>query len=52
MFKNRIFNINSDEEFRILALEIFQYQAKKNAVYKQFLDFLKFALLKTCGTTT
>lgn len=41
MFKTRLFNINSDEEFEVLALDIFRYQAKENVVYKQFLDFLK-----------
>lgn len=41
MFKNRLFTINSEEEFKNLALDIFQYQANENKVYKQFLDFLK-----------
>lgn len=40
-FKNRIFNISTDEEFIQLALELFQYQAKHNTVYKNYLELLK-----------
>lgn len=48
MFRNRIFNIGSSKEFELLALEIFQYQAKNNRFYKQFLTVLNFdtALVK------
>ncbi len=42
MFRNRIFKIDSSATFEQLALEIFQYQAKNNIVYKQFLAILKF----------
>lgn len=41
MFRNRIFNIASANEFDALSLEIFQYQSEYNSVYKQFLEFLK-----------
>lgn len=40
MFRNRIFNIGNSDDFELLALEIFQYQAKENAVYTKYLSFL------------
>jgi phenylacetate-coenzyme A ligase PaaK-like adenylate-forming protein len=35
-----IFNIKSDAEFNSLALEIFRFQFKNNAVYRSFCDLL------------
>jgi len=37
---DRIFGISSDEQFRKLSLEIFQYQAADNPVYKAYLNHL------------
>ena len=37
---DRIFKISSDEQFRELSLEIFQYQAADNPVYKAYLNHL------------
>jgi phenylacetate-coenzyme A ligase PaaK-like adenylate-forming protein len=34
----KIFNIDSSEEFRNLALEIFEYQSVKNPVYRDFIN--------------
>ncbi len=39
--EKRIFNINSHDDFNEIALEIFHFQYQINAVYKQFVDFLK-----------
>lgn len=36
-----IFNINSDSEFERLALEVFQHQYSKNAVYRQWCELRK-----------
>lgn len=45
MFKNRIFNLTTTQEFEDLALEIFRYQSAHNKIYKQFLEVLKFDVL-------
>jgi len=37
---DKIFNIQTEEEFNSLALETFRFQAKNNEVYKQFIDIL------------
>jgi phenylacetate-coenzyme A ligase PaaK-like adenylate-forming protein len=37
---DRIFGINSDEQFQELALEVFLFQAAENPVYKAYLDHL------------
>jgi phenylacetate-coenzyme A ligase PaaK-like adenylate-forming protein len=37
---DRIFGINSEEQFQELALEVFQFQAAENPVYKAYLDHL------------
>ena len=37
-FKNRIFGIKSVEEFNSLALQAFEYQREKCAVYRQYLE--------------
>ncbi|MFV0530245.1 MAG: acyl transferase [Flavobacteriales bacterium] len=39
--KHKIFSIQNPEQFKETALEIFQHQAKNNAVYKQYIQFLK-----------
>jgi len=36
--KDKIFQISSDEEFNILALEIFRFQYQNNSFYKQYVD--------------
>lgn len=41
MKRKSIFNIQSISEFEQTALEIFQFQAKNNIVYKEFLSHLK-----------
>ena len=40
MDANRIFEISSEAEFNLLALEIFQFQYQNIAVYREFCDFL------------
>jgi len=40
-FESEVFNINSEETFQERALEIFYFQAKKNAVYKEYMCRLK-----------
>ncbi|MFN2261470.1 MAG: acyl transferase [Psychroflexus sp.] len=37
---NRIFNINSEEEFEAVALDIFKFQYSENKVYQQFCDLI------------
>jgi hypothetical protein len=37
---DRIFGVSSDEQFQELALEVFQFQAAENPVYKAYLDHL------------
>ena len=39
-FKNRIFDIHSEEEFNHLALELFNFQARENPVYAHYLQNL------------
>lgn len=43
-FKNTIFNLQSESEFNDLAIEVFNYQAKNNKVYKEFLSHLPIAV--------
>ncbi|WP_439150935.1 LuxE/PaaK family acyltransferase [Winogradskyella sp.] len=38
--KNRIFNINSHEDFSALALDVFRYQFENNTIYRAFCDLL------------
>lgn len=38
--ENKIFKQHTETEFNALALEIFNYQASQNPVYKQFLNYL------------
>jgi phenylacetate-coenzyme A ligase PaaK-like adenylate-forming protein len=40
-FRDRIFNIKNQKEFLRTALEVFQNQYNKNAVYQSFIDSLK-----------
>ncbi|HEY9220378.1 MAG TPA: acyl transferase [Lutibacter sp.] len=40
MKRNSVFNLHSNSEFEKMALEIFQFQAKNNLVYKEFLTLL------------
>jgi len=40
MNKYSVFNNTNDENFEQLALEVFRFQAKNNAVYKQFIELL------------
>jgi phenylacetate-coenzyme A ligase PaaK-like adenylate-forming protein len=40
MKRNRIFNLHNSNEFEKMALEIFQFQAKNNVVYCEFLNHL------------
>lgn len=37
---NKIFNIQSEEEFNHCALEVFRFQAQNNKVYQQYMDIL------------
>lgn len=39
-FKNRLFTLHSTADFTGLALEIFDYQARHNTVYAEYLDAL------------
>ena len=41
MLEKEIFNINSDEDFERLALEIFRFQYEHVSVYRNFCDLLK-----------
>ena len=38
--KNKIFNIQSEEQFTTVALEVFKHQFKNNKVYRSFCDLL------------
>lgn len=40
LHQNDIFNINSAEEFKSLALEVFKYQYRNNSIYREFCDHL------------
>ncbi|WP_179333671.1 LuxE/PaaK family acyltransferase [Winogradskyella costae] len=39
-FKDDIFNIKSDADFEVFALDIFKFQFKNNKVYRSFCDLL------------
>lgn len=41
-WEKKIFNCTNDLEFEKLALQVFQYQATNNRVYKEYLEHLKF----------
>jgi hypothetical protein len=41
--KERIFSISNREEFDVLALEIFNWQASSNKIYNEYLKILKIA---------
>jgi len=41
MKKFNIFNLHHSNEFEKMALEIFQYQAENNLVYREFLSYLR-----------
>ncbi|MHB1146129.1 MAG: LuxE/PaaK family acyltransferase [Lutibacter sp.] len=41
MKKFNIFNLHNSKEFEKMALEIFQFQANNNLVYKEFLTYLQ-----------
>lgn len=41
VLKDKIFTISSPTEFLELALDIFQYQAKNNSVYKEYIAYLE-----------
>ena len=40
MMKNKVFNIQSDTDFKEVALEVFKYQFENNGVYRSFCDLL------------
>ena len=40
-YKESVFNLSDAEEFNVLALELFHFQYKNNALYRQFSDLLK-----------
>ena len=40
ILKEKIFNINTDDKFNELALEIFRYQYKNNNIYRAFINRL------------
>ncbi|MBU0764902.1 MAG: acyl transferase [Bacteroidetes bacterium] len=44
--KEKIFNITSGKEFRVLASDIFRYQAQENDVYREFAFHMKINPLK------
>ena len=39
--ENKIFDINSNEEFEKTSLKVFKYQYENNPIYKTFCDYLK-----------
>ena len=41
MKRNNLFNINNHNDFEKVSLEVFQFQADKCLVYKEFLDYLR-----------
>ncbi|MDA3780538.1 MAG: acyltransferase [Bacteroidales bacterium] len=45
-FKNKIFNISKQKQFKELAMQVFHYQAKNNSVYNKYLDYLNTAIHK------
>jgi phenylacetate-coenzyme A ligase PaaK-like adenylate-forming protein len=44
VLRKKIFEINSDEEFNDLALEIFHFQYANNSLYRQFVDMGNFSV--------
>ena len=40
MNKYSVFNLDNDKSFEQKALEVFQYQAKKNSIYRDFIKYL------------
>jgi phenylacetate-coenzyme A ligase PaaK-like adenylate-forming protein len=40
-WKEKIFSITTESEFKQIALEIFRYQAENNAIYREYLRLLK-----------
>lgn len=40
-WKNKIFSITNEAEFEQTTLEIFRYQAENNAIYREYLQYLK-----------
>ncbi len=40
IYENKIFELKNNEEFEKLSLEIFNYQAKNNLIYNQYLKYL------------
>jgi hypothetical protein len=40
MFSEKIFTISNDEEFKTLAIEVFNYQYNNLPIYKDFCDYL------------
>lgn len=45
MKKINIFNLHNSNGFEKMALEIFQFQARNNVVYKEFIDYLHIDIL-------
>jgi len=41
LLKDRIFQISSQDEFKLMALEIFNWQAVSNKIYNEYLKILK-----------
>ena len=41
-FRNTIFSIQSDQQFNLAALKLFNYQTSATAIYKRFVELLKF----------
>jgi len=39
--EQRIFEVKTEKEFEKISLEIFQYQAQYNPIYKKFVEYLK-----------
>lgn len=44
--KQKIFNIQSEEEFRQTALEVFRFQAENNPVYKKYIELIGISVNK------
>lgn len=45
-WQNKIFSVQTSEEFNALSIEIFQYQAANNPVYKKYIELLKININK------
>ena len=41
IYENKIFDLKNNENFEEVSLQIFNYQAKNNLIYKQYLKYLK-----------